>query len=297
MLGQMEITNDGQLRDKVEISIERLKAFEPEEGYYLAFSGGKDSQCVYHLAKMAGVKFDAHYNVTSVDPPELVKFIQKNYPDVKFEHQRNKDGDPYTMWNLIAEQGIPPTRTARFCCEKLKESNGKYRITVTGVRREESVNRAKNQGVATIPNAGKRVLKYFEESDADYTVTPKGGIILNYDNSENAQMITHCIRTTKRLVNPIYDWTEEDVWEFLNSNEIPHCSLYDEGYKRLGCIGCPMGRAKKQKEQFERWPKYKELYLKAFARMIKTRQDKGLPCENWETPEKVMSWWLGETDS
>ena len=86
------------------------------------------------------------------------------------------------------------------------------------------------------------------------------------------------------------------VWEFLNSNEIPHCSLYDEGYKRLGCIGCPMGRAKKQKEQFERWPKYKELYLKAFARMIKTRQDKGLPCEGWETPEKVMSWWLGESE-
>ena len=243
---------------------------------------------------MAGVKFDAHYNVTSVDPPELVRFIQSNYPDVKFEHQRNKDGVPYTMWNLVEEKCIPPTRLARFCCEKLKESSGKYRITVTGVRREESANRAKNQGVATIPNAGKRVLEYFEESDADYTITPKGGIILNYDNSEDAQMITHCVRTTKRLVNPIYDWTEQDVWEFLNSNGIPHCSLYDEGFTRLGCIGCPMGNAKQQKEQFERWPAYKKLYLKAFDRMIKARKARGLSCENWETPEDVMAWWLGE---
>ena len=121
MIGQLSFGTDGEFRDKVEIAIERLKAFCPEDGYYLAFSGGKDSQCVYHLAKMAGVKFDAHYNVTSVDPPELVRFIRKNYPDVKFEHQMNKDGIPYTMWNLIAEQLMPPTRLARFCCEKLKE--------------------------------------------------------------------------------------------------------------------------------------------------------------------------------
>ena len=69
--------------DKVQKSIERLKAFEPPEGYFLAFSGGKDSQCIYHLAKMAGVKFDAHYSVTTVDPKELVRFIKKEYPDVK----------------------------------------------------------------------------------------------------------------------------------------------------------------------------------------------------------------------
>lgn len=295
MIGQLSLGMDGEILDKVEMSIERLKAFEPEEGYYVAFSGGKDSQCVYHLCKMAGVKFDAHYSVTSVDPPELVRFIRKQYPDVKFEHQRNKDGVPYTMWNLIVERLMPPTRLARFCCEKLKESSGKYRVTVTGVRREESANRAKNQGIATIPNPGKKVLKYFEDSGVDYTITPKGGLILNYDNSEDAQMITHCVRTTKRLVNPIYDWTEDDVWEFLNSNGIPHCCLYDEGFKRLGCIGCPMGNAKNQIEQFQRWSKYRELYLKAFARMIEERKRRGLTCEGWETPEDVMNWWLGES--
>ena len=63
-------------RDKVQIAIERLRQFEPDEGYYLAFSGGKDSITIYRLAEMAGVQFDAHYRVTTVDPPELVKFIQ-----------------------------------------------------------------------------------------------------------------------------------------------------------------------------------------------------------------------------
>lgn len=47
--------------DFVEVAIERLKAFEPEEGYYLAFSGGKDSVVIKELANIAGVKYDAHY--------------------------------------------------------------------------------------------------------------------------------------------------------------------------------------------------------------------------------------------
>lgn len=148
MIGQLKIGTDGVILDKVEASIERLKAFEPEEGYYVAFSGGKDSQCVYHLCKMAGVKFDAHYNVTSVDPPELVRFIKKNYPDVIWEYPRYDDGSVVTMWNLIPRKQMPPTKYARYCCEYLKEASGKYRVTVTGVRWAESAKRAQGHGVA-----------------------------------------------------------------------------------------------------------------------------------------------------
>lgn len=96
------------VRDKVEIAKDRLRAFEPEEGYYLAFSGGKDSQCIYHIAKEAGVKFDAHYNLTTVDPPELVHFIKKNYPDVHIDKPEK------TMWQLIEKKGLP-TRMKRWC--------------------------------------------------------------------------------------------------------------------------------------------------------------------------------------
>ena len=68
----------GEAHDRVQTAIDRLRNFEPPEGYHLAFSGGKDSQCIYHLAQMAGVKFDAHYNMTSVDPPELIYFIREH---------------------------------------------------------------------------------------------------------------------------------------------------------------------------------------------------------------------------
>lgn len=119
---------DGQLKSerewRLEAAIQRLKSFEPPDGYYVAFSGGKDSQCVYHLCKMAGVKFDAHYAITSVDPPELIRFIREHYPDVIWERQYDKDGKPITMWNLIASHTLPPTRKARYCCASLKEPGG-----------------------------------------------------------------------------------------------------------------------------------------------------------------------------
>ena len=159
MLGQIKMTADGQFRDKVEMAIKRLQAFCPEEGYYLAFSGGKDSQCIYHLAKMAGVKFDAHYNVTSVDPPELIRFIKRNYPDVHWDYPRDRDGKVVTMWNLIPRKQMPPTRLARYCCEWFKESSGEGRVTVTGVRWAESANRAATQGVAVFFGKPKRTEK------------------------------------------------------------------------------------------------------------------------------------------
>jgi len=70
--------------------------------------------------------------------------------------------------------------------------------------------------------------------------------------------------------------------------------LYDEGFKRLGCIGCPLGGKHNMKKEFQRWPKYKSNYTKAFDRMIKNRNKQGLETE-WLTGEEVMTWWIGKS--
>jgi len=264
---------------KVELAIQRLQAFEPEDGYYVAFSGGKDSQCVYHLCKMAGVKFDAHYAVTSVDPPELVRFIREHYPDVKWERQHYSDGKPehyyrdgrpkpITMWSLIADHTLPPTRKVRYCCAALKEPGGQGRLVVTGVRWAESNNRRNTHGVANVQGKKKRTIKKADELGAEYKLNKHGEVIMNDDNDANRRMVEQCYRTQKTMVNPIVDWTDKDVWDFLNENNIPHCSLYEEGYKRLGCIGCPLAGTREMLRDFERYPKYKEAYIRAFQRMI-----------------------------
>jgi len=40
------------------------------------------------------------------------------------------------------------------------------------------------------------------------------------------------------LINPILDWTETDIWAFHARFNLPHCELYDRGYRSLGCQPC-----------------------------------------------------------
>ena len=162
-----------QGKDKVQVAIDRLKTFEPPEGYYLAFSGGKDSVVIKKLADLAGVKYDAHYNLTSVDPPELVQFI-KSFKDVIIDRPKDKNGNQITMWNLIPPRRLPPTQIARYCCKDLKETGGKGRMTITGVRWAESSNRKNNQGEVTIYKGNKEVLTTLKQS-GNFTETARGG--------------------------------------------------------------------------------------------------------------------------
>lgn len=264
------------VRDKVKIAIDRLQAFEPEEGFYLAFSGGKDSQCIYHLAKEAGVKFDAHYSLTTVDPPELVKFIRDNYQDVIWDRSKT------TMWKLIENKRIPPTKIIRYCCSELKETGGKGRVVVTGVRWQESTRRKATREIVEFDVYGSNSMKAKNQQK----------IFKMSDNDEKRKMLESCVISGKHILNPIIDWSEEDVWEYLNKNNIKHCSLYDEGFPRLGCVGCPMAKKSRKIREFERWPKYKQAYLKAFDRMIKKNIKDGNSRFVNETAQEVMNWWL-----
>ncbi len=276
MIGQLNIYGE----DKVTTTIKRLRTFEPPEGYYVAFSGGKDSQCIYHLCKEAGVKFDAHYNITGIDPPELVYFIRKNYPDV-IRHQHEK-----SMFQLIEEKGIP-TRLKRFCCAELKERGGQGRFVITGVRWAESVRRKNNRNLVEFDMSGSQSKQAKEKRE----------IFLHSDNDEKRNMIENCTVKGKHILNPIIDWTDKDVWDYLNKRNIEHCKLYDEGYKRLGCIGCPMASKVNRNRDFERYPKFKENYKRAIARWlpgyIERRKAKGEK-PLFTTVDEWYSWWIEE---
>ena len=119
-------------------------------------------------------------------------------------------------------------------------------------------------------------------------------MILNNDNEETRQLVEHCYMQAKTTINPIIDWTDAEVWEFIHEYNVPYCELYDQGFKRLGCIGCPMGGSNGMTKEFERYPKYKNLYLKAFERMVEENRKNGIEMK-WETADDVMSWWLQET--
>lgn len=265
---------------------------QPRGGYYVGYSGGKDSDCIRILADLANVKHECHYNHTSVDAPETVRYIH-SIPEVICDIPRDKDGKQITMWSLIVKKLMPPTRLFRYCCAELKEQYGKGKVVVTGVRWAESNARKNNQGLVTISDKLKNKYKVLEETGANFTETNKG-VVLNTENDATRRTVEQCFRTNKILVNPIIDWTDDDVWEFLHAYGCEGNPLYQCGMKRIGCIGCPMGD-KNRYTEFRLYPKYREAYVRAFDKMLEARVAKGKEQKGgWRTGEDVMRWWLGE---
>ena len=227
--------------DRVQVALIRLKEFEPPEGYYLAFSGGKDSITLYDLAVKSGVKFDAHYSMPGIDPPELVRFIRDNYPNVKMHKPA------ISIFREVVKKGLP-RRQARWCCEALKEQAGDNRRVVTGIRWAESSRR------------------------------------------KQRKMLEICrTKSTKTFLHPLIDWEDEDVWEYIRNNNIKYCSLYDEGWKRLGCILCPMKSSGMAQKEMARWPKTAEAWKRATIRLWE-RGTEGT--KKFPSGESLFDWWI-----
>ena len=281
------------LQEKESIAIERLRAFEPEtEPYYLCYSGGKDSDCIRILAELAGVEFEIHHSLTSVDTPETVRYI-KSIQNVIIDIPHDKNGNRVTMWSLIVKKMFPPTRFMRYCCEELKEWAGKGRMKVIGVRADESRNRAENAGVVKILGKPKTTQRLAEEMDVDFDLPKKGGVVLNFDNSNSRRFVEHCYRTTSTMLNPIIDWTESEVWEFLHYYGCEGNPLYKCGWSRIGCIGCPLQSYKNMAKELNMYPKYKQAYIRSFDKMVKARNAAGKVTVNWQNGIDVYKKWIG----
>lgn len=255
--------------NKLNYSIELLRKaerialkYDNEDGFYLAFSGGKDSQALYHVAKLAGVKFKAHMSLTSVDPPQVIRFVKKQYPDVVLHKPK------MSIYQDAVQRAILPTMRVRWCCADFKESAGAGKVTLIGIRHAESSRRAKRNEVEIKNHKFSGDLdaldEYRQELKAKRAKRKSKQQGVNITNADEEQTLGCISGKESLLISPIIHWTEKDVWEFLNDVvQVPHCSLYDEGWHRIGCIGCPMSSAKQKRIENERYPHVKRNWIKA----------------------------------
>lgn len=260
------------LRYRIEESVALLRKgerlalrYNAEDGYFLAFSGGKDSQALYHVAQLAGVKFKAHFSPTTVDPPQLIRFIRHNYPDVEFGKVDK------SIYQVAKEMGMVPTMKLRWCCAKFKESSGAGQVTLTGVRHAESIRRAQRKVVEV---SGHKFAGDLDEFDkwSEERIAKKFKNVNQDEFSRDKRQEVRCINGKDSIiVNPIIEWSDADVWDFLNKvMEVPHCELYDPPFNRhrIGCILCPMSSMKTKLRDIELYPHIKQKWLEVFEYFI-----------------------------
>lgn len=291
------------LEDKISEAEATLKlAAEMSLHYYNAplivcYSGGKDSDVMLDIAKrcLKTNEFEVLNSHTTVDAPETVYHIRDVFKEcealgikttIKFPTYK---GERTTMWKLIEDKCIPPTRLMRYCCQVLKEASTPNRMCAVGVRESESVKRRGRDAFAV---RGRRKSnnewRSLRHTFAMYQIDKNGR------GGYECEMISACKNQKDTLCNPIYKFTDCDIWDYVKKFNVKMNPLYAQGFSRVGCVGCPL--SVNQAKEFERYPKYKENYIKAFDRMLKRREERGMGFTKYhfKNGEEVFRWWIGE---
>lgn len=268
-------------------AIKQIQFYEPlalehdPRGYCVCTSDGKDSRVLGHLFRRSGVKHFYAHSVTGIDPPELVYFQRKNFEEYKSQGYLTYDlMYSKSIWRMMQQKLIPPMRNSRYCCVELKEKRHETTygtIMSMGVRKFESANRMNKRNELEIVTSGK-----------------KQNIIMPFDNDENRKTFETCYTDNEKRLNPIAYWTNEMVWDYTEDVNLEQCCLYQQGFDRLGCIGCPMARYNGRKQEFERYPNIERLWRKSFNTMHRLRVQQGKFVNQSDPQEWFERWMKGD---
>lgn len=255
------------------------------------YSGGKDSDVILQLAKESGVPFRVTHNLTTADPPDNVYYIRRVFAALREEGIDCRINVPRrSLWKIMRETLVIPSRIMRVCCSELKERrmpDAPY--IVTGVRWAESAGRRAKSGIAMVYTAVAR-----ERGGGCEQAAAAAGL-LTTDDASSRRLFEQCQMRGVRVLNPIIDWSDDDVWSYLHSRGIEGNPLYKEGWTRIGCVGCPLAGRRAREIAFARYPKLYKAWRDAIAYVIERRKEMGNPMflagKEVESVEDVLGEW------
>lgn len=284
---------------KVEVAYERFRwaAKEAERLFdmplVVRYSGGKDSDVILQLAKESGVPFRVTHNLTTADPPDNVYYIRRVFARLREDGIDCRINVPKrSLWRIMRETLVIPSRLVRVCCSELKERkmpDAPY--IVTGVRWAESAGRRAKSGIAMVYTT------HLATREGEQVAAAAG--LLTTDDASSRRLFEQCQMRGVRVLNPIIDWGDADVWDYLASRGIEGNPLYKEGWKRIGCVGCPLAGRRAREIAFARYPKLYKAWHDAIAYVIARRKEMGNPMvlmgRPVESVEDILGAWDGKT--
>jgi phosphoadenosine phosphosulfate reductase len=230
----------------------------------LGFSGGKDSIVCYSLCKRAGIKFEPVFNY-AFEPPEVVSFIRKHYPDVTIRKAE------MSYFQLIKKRQFLPTKDIRYCCDYFKETC--KRALITGVRKEES--------------AGRKARKMF-------------GVRKRKDFKKYANVFqASCVESGESsllALRPILYFSTAEVWRYIQKYNLPYPSLYDDGQRRCGCMLCPLAGLKGNLYYIKKYPNLLPSFYRNVVQKLKLdfifNEKKSSREDLSNSPYRYLLYWL-----
>jgi phosphoadenosine phosphosulfate reductase len=258
-----EITLYGK-RDKEKEAIEIIKMFDPkpqkQRVYLQPNSGGKDSLVCWHLSVRAGVEF-IPIHAPTIEFQETTRYLKDNVPGLVQQKPKRFDKNR--------------TRNQRF--------KGKPKTMFSLIV---------NKG---FPPTRKHPFccSELKENVGEIGDTLIMGIRWGEGSKRKERKVVEYFKG-KICIRPIINWSEEEVWEYIHKYNLLYNPLYDMGFNRVGCPGCP--KSSNQRKELEMFPQWKRWYLHAFAEMLKELDKKDVRERTWKTPEDVLNFYLGECE-
>jgi phosphoadenosine phosphosulfate reductase len=205
-----------------------------------------------------------------------------------------------SIYNIaVKRKFLLPSRIIRWCCAELKEKGGAGMVVLTGIRHAEGSRRSKRKAVEVSNRSFAGDLSDFEIYQREQI--SKKIRHLNKDQfAQQGETEVRCLNgKDKIIINPIIDWTDRDVWDFLNGMKIGHCELYDRGWERIGCICCPMSSYSHKIKELKQYPHVKRNWIKTIKIIRQDENIKNMLTLNHfgdgtedEICENIFNWWI-----